>query len=954
MNELTRNQDIMINRPASAPPSLEFSNTPFQNNAFLFETGVVDIRESPQYEKFYHNNLSKHLLPPPFQSDFLPGGTNSTERANVSEHFVDQLLPTINIQSSQPSMSYLKSPRLDGLRDEKFIKVSPKVTPRGMSSVQKSTSPGVTPRKIEPQSAQQPQQQSPITSSPRREGSPNNNSNTSPIGSPVRMGSPTSSLAKAENTFLSLQPGGKLESLALSPRGFSQLSSAIGGSKSILNDKIFPTELEITKDLSTLSMVESLSTPSSPHPVETIPQGFQICKYFLNGFCARGDTCNFMHEPNFPSPYANKNPLNAQMIPSGKKMNTRNTNKAGRFSASHYENVEIKDCIGQICFICKDQQGCRFLQREIDKSGSHVVDIIFAEVITHVNELIDDPFGNYLVQKLIDVVSKEQRFLILAEVRHDLVNISKNIHGTRASQKLIELLDSSEEVEIVRAAFMEHIVDLIEDLNGNHVVQKCLIKLNSEDNQFIYDGITQNLVSVATLRHGCCVLQRCFDFGTIEQQQQLIDQILANATILVEDSFGNYVLQYILDIDFPDLAIQLINQFEGEIFRMSKEKCSSNVIEKCMKSRNPICTQRVMRELLSLSNDPSSLGAPLHKPEVQQSIVQSNLYELLQDPFGNYVLQTCLAEGAIKCPTEYVTMVQLISPFVQKLQQNSNTNKKISQLLNFSNNMSIDQQSNRQDKDSRQNYNNNNLQQQQHGGNKNNNNYNNNNNNNNNMNNQNQNYNNNMMNNNPGNNPNYYFIPNMPGMPGNYINFVPNGAYLPNNGNFGQPQFGNFHNNNAGNNNYNLGPINPNYNPKMNPNANKNKMMMMDPNVGSVHLNPLHKINSYDNVDNSRDTVISASPQISLVYPSYASTNQQNNDRMGNGRMNTKNTGQKQNSNSGNNNANNRNNNSNNNNNNNNNMGVQQQQQQQQQQLQQNKKRNNMNTNPVHNQKQQV
>jgi hypothetical protein len=942
MNELTRHQDIMINRPASAPPSLEFSNTPFQNNAFLFETGVVDIRESPQYEKFYHNNLSKHMLPPPFQSDFLPGGNpNSSERANVSEHF-DQLLPTINIQSAQPALSYLKSPRLDGLRDEKFIKVSPKVTPRGMSTVQKTTSPGVTPRKIEsPQ-----QQQSPITSSPRREGSPSNTSSTSPIGSPVRTGSPTSSVAKAENPFLSLQPGGKLESLALSPRGLGQLSgSPIGGNKSILSDKIFPTEFEITKELATLSLVDSLSSPLSGHPVETTPQGFQICKYFLNGFCARGDTCNFMHEPNFPSPYVNKNALNSQM-PNGKKMSTRNTNKAGRFSASHYENVEIKDCIGQICFICKDQQGCRFLQREIDKSGSQVVDIIFAEVIAHVNELIDDPFGNYLVQKLIDVVSPEQRFRILAEVRHDLVNISKNIHGTRASQKLIELLDSSEEVEIVRAAFMEHIVDLIEDLNGNHVVQKCLIKLNSDDNQFIYNGITQNLVSVATLRHGCCVLQRCFDFGTIEQQQQLIDQILANATILVEDSFGNYVLQYILDIDFPDLAIQLINQFEGEIFRMSKEKCSSNVIEKCMKSRNPICTQRVMRELLSQSNDPSSLGVPLHKPEVQQSIVQSNLYELLQDPFGNYVLQTCLAEGAIKCPTEYVTMVQLISPFVQKLQQNSNTNKKISQLLNFSNNMPMDQQQqpNRQDKDSRLNYNNNNnLQQQQHGGNKNNNN----NNNNYNNNNMSQNYN-NMMN--PGNNPNYYFIPNMSGIPGNYINFVPNGAYLPNNGNFGQPQFGNFHNN--GNNNYgNLGPINPNnYNPKMNP-GNKNKMMMMDPNVGSVHLNPLHKINSYDNVDNSRDTVISASPQISLVYPSYASTNQQNNDRMGNGRMNTKNTVQKQNSNSGNNNANNRNNNSN-NNNNNNNMGGQQQQQQQQQQHQ--KKRNNMNANPVHNQKQQV
>lgn len=51
------------------------------------------------------------------------------------------------------------------------------------------------------------------------------------------------------------------------------------------------------------------------------------------------------------------------------KAKGRNAGKPNRFSASHYENRTIQDCIGQICFICKDQQGCRFLQREIDAHG---------------------------------------------------------------------------------------------------------------------------------------------------------------------------------------------------------------------------------------------------------------------------------------------------------------------------------------------------------------------------------------------------------------------------------------------------------------------------------------------------------------------------------------------------------------------------------------------------------
>lgn len=80
--------------------------------------------------------------------------------------------------------------------------------------------------------------------------------------------------------------------------------------------------------------------------------------------------------------------------------------------------------------------------------------MIFNEVIEHVAELIIDPFGNYLIQKLIDTVSNEKRLRILSRVQYDLVSISKNIHGTRAAQKLIELITSEAEVIIVRNAFL--------------------------------------------------------------------------------------------------------------------------------------------------------------------------------------------------------------------------------------------------------------------------------------------------------------------------------------------------------------------------------------------------------------------------------------------------------------------------------------------------------------------
>ena len=73
---------------------------------------------------------------------------------------------------------------------------------------------------------------------------------------------------------------------------------------------------------------------------------------------------------------------------------------------------------------------------------------------------------------------------------------------------------------------------LIRDLNGNHVIQRCLQRLGPEESQFVYDAAAANAMEIATHRHGCCVLQRCIDFATPGQKQDLVQQIAANALAL--------------------------------------------------------------------------------------------------------------------------------------------------------------------------------------------------------------------------------------------------------------------------------------------------------------------------------------------------------------------------------------------------------------------------------------
>eukprot|EP01018_Ginkgo_biloba_P024161 Gb_27539 [translate_table: standard] len=172
--------------------------------------------------------------------------------------------------------------------------------------------------------------------------------------------------------------------------------------------------------------------------------------------------------------------------------------------------TSLEEVEGRIYFIARDQHGCRFLQRKFDEGSPEDVQKIFVEIIDHIIELMTDPFGNYLVQKLLEVCNEEQRMQILHAITGkpgELVNISLNMHGTRAVQKMIETLKTPQQVSMVIFSLKPGVVTLIKDLNGNHVVQRCLQCLVNEDSQ------EQNFDVLQDLHTYCSCVQ---DFVTCE------------------------------------------------------------------------------------------------------------------------------------------------------------------------------------------------------------------------------------------------------------------------------------------------------------------------------------------------------------------------------------------------------------------------------------------------------
>ncbi|KAG6895519.1 hypothetical protein C0992_000863 [Termitomyces sp. T32_za158] len=218
---------------------------------------------------------------------------------------------------------------------------------------------------------------------------------------------------------------------------------------------------------------------------------------------------------------------------------------------NRFAGTRLEDLKGEIPALCKDQHGCRYLQKKLEEGNPDHRDMIFFETFKHFAELMTDPFGNYLCQKLLEYSTDEQRNLLCDSVAQDLVNISLNMHGTRAVQKMVDFLS------------------------------------------------TRRQAKVATHRHGCCVLQRCIDHASDHQRVQLVTEITYHALTLVQDPYGNYVVQYILDLNDNRFSDAVIRQFIGNVCALSVQKFSSNVIEKCIRVAEHNTRKVLIDELLN-------------------------------------------------------------------------------------------------------------------------------------------------------------------------------------------------------------------------------------------------------------------------------------------------------------------------------------------------------------------
>ena len=332
------------------------------------------------------------------------------------------------------------------------------------------------------------------------------------------------------------------------------------------------------------------------------------------------------------------------LINSDKNIRNKNQSKKGVGNKQKRQNLNLlsnEEIAKQAYILVKDQNGCRYLQKRVENNKDLVPSIFFPSILGHFDELSNDQFGNYYIKIIIKYLSNDMIYKLISLIHPSFSKIGTNQFGTKVIQYLIELLNDEKNFILFVDKIIPHVVNLINDLNGIHIIQK-LLTINHQYTQLIYNTIFNNIELISVTRDGSnFIIKKLFDFIDDNNLTLLLNSINQKLDVIITDQFGNYIIQNILKKCNILQKYQIIENITKNLVKFSNQKFSSNVVEKCLESE--------MKE--NLINE----------------VLKGNNFELiLLNEYGNYVIQKALNKAD---KNKQNLLLKSLVPLVDKLQK---------------------------------------------------------------------------------------------------------------------------------------------------------------------------------------------------------------------------------------------------------------------------------------------
>nr|AAQ84134.1 pumilio protein 5 [Trypanosoma cruzi] len=292
------------------------------------------------------------------------------------------------------------------------------------------------------------------------------------------------------------------------------------------------------------------------------------------------------------------------------------TNTSRQLNSSNNTSCDSSIQVYNNCF-AREASGA-----ELVLLSSNLLEQFFA-VVGNIPRTACTVTGRHLLVSVLRLQHTEKVQIIIDELLPQLNIVALDQQGCHVVRALIELI-STELLETILPHFApKTIIELaVSSQHTRRVVQSIFERHKSEALTPIVTTIAQSGQQLAVSQQGCIAVIRTIENSLPHQRRSVISMLLPVLPSLTMNCYGNYVVQCLLQhMDHASLVSVVCHNFAGHWLTLSCNKFASNVIEKVVWQLDGVARKEVVDELV---------------------MDASNLRCLMQDGFGNFVLQAII------------------------------------------------------------------------------------------------------------------------------------------------------------------------------------------------------------------------------------------------------------------------------------------------------------------------
>ena len=279
-----------------------------------------------------------------------------------------------------------------------------------------------------------------------------------------------------------------------------------------------------------------------------------------------------------------------------------------------------------------DQQCSILLQQKV--KGDDAERFLLCEcMLLYCGPLITNRFGNFLVQRVLEVGTESQIYRVTQNILGKVVILSMDPFGCHVVQKAFDTVhEDTKETMIIE--LLRNIGETIIHRYSCHVWQKLFEMRWRRANpipimDFVNNALRGNWKSVAKGETGSLVCQNIFENCTVADKRMCVDEVLANMDEISRGQYGNWCIQHICEQGQEHDRVRAFDHIIEYAVEYSMDQYASKVVEKCLKieSFNFLARylERVCRQLEN-------------RPRIP-------LIDIAGDQYGNYLVQFILVSA---------------------------------------------------------------------------------------------------------------------------------------------------------------------------------------------------------------------------------------------------------------------------------------------------------------------